>query len=161
MANLMDEIKSATSGLVKRGRRGLDSLAGAVDERTQVNKLNARMRKLNAERADLLMQIGRKVYVLHTRGGVENKSLGSDCERIDALDADMAGLQERIEEVRRSGVPLTVTAEVEDDTPLGEDVEEPEACEEAPAADEIIVSVVDTPEAEDGDADEESDDDSV
>lgn len=142
MPGFVDDVKVVLSNVFRRGRKGVDSLAEAIDQRSEIVRLTASMRKLNGERGERIVEIGKKVYALHKRGKVRNRDVLVDCERIDEISSEIAEIRRRIEELRMGAANAAVSAEVEDDTPIAEEdmveraaaeIQAGEASEEEPA----------------------------
>ena len=142
MAGFVDDVKVVLSNVFRRGRKGVDSLAEAIDQRSEIVRLNASMRKLNGERGERIVEIGKKVYALHKRGQVRNQDVLVECERIDEISGEISEVRRRIEELRMGDSEAAVSAEVEDETPIAEEemveraaaeMEAGDASEEEPA----------------------------
>ena len=151
MANLLEDLKRGASDVVQRGRRSVDGLAVWNDRRGQVGKLAARARQLNREHGEVITEIGKKTYALHTQGKVTNKDVLRECERIDAIADEITSLQDKMESIRRSDEGLAVRVELEDaQTALSDESVEEDAAPEAEAQPEPEAES--TPEADESDS---------
>lgn len=155
MASFLDDLKQVSANLFRRGRKRVDIIAVAIDKRSEMSKAAAAIRKANRERDDLVVEIGKKVYSLHTRGKVTNKDVLGDCEHIDEINAEVAGLRDKIEEIRRGLADKGITVELEDASELSE--EAPEEPSEAP---EPAADASEDTEQEEAAPDTDEDDDS-
>ncbi len=133
MSSILDELKKAGASLFQRGRKGVDTLAVAIDQRAEIARLAAVVRRLNGERDDRVTQIGKKVYSLHVRDKVANPDIASDCRRIDEINAEIAALREQIDRLRHAAAADTVVVELVDETPLGGETAAAPAGSAAPA----------------------------
>lgn len=118
MSNVNDEMKSANRRLSRWARH-----TGAIVSRwwEDVSALQERrneIRRLARERQQLLMDMGAKVYTLHRKGKVQNRDLRADCERIDAIAAEIARLEREIAQIKRAQSVEPREVELEDDAPV-------------------------------------------
>ena len=159
MSNFLDDVKQVVSNLGRRSRQGVDSLAVAIDKRTEISKLSGKMRNLNRERGDLVTQIGKKVYGLHGQGKIHNKDVLADCEKIDAITQELGQLRADIEAIRQSEKLELEVPEVEDDTPLDDpaDAEEPALEEPAPEEPALEEPPAEEPPTDDAEVEDTAD----
>jgi len=105
-----------------------ESAAEMIEQRTQIQRLAGQVRRLDKERNGLIRQIGAKVYGLHGQGKVRNQDVLVDCQRIDAIIAEIAKAKHEIELVRAASLEKGVEIPVlEDEAPLTEEEAAPVA----------------------------------
>lgn len=124
MANSFDDLKKSISGLLQRSVKSVDQLAETIDARADMARMAARIRSLKHQREEVIAQIGRKVYTLHTKGKVHNTDILADCKEVDALGKQIEALQAQIEELRKGPADKPPVVPLKDETPLP--AEEPE-----------------------------------
>ncbi len=125
MSILWEQVTQGFGPVVRVSKRSMGAMAEGLRRQAAMQKLAGRIRALNRERSRLVRTIGKKVYSLHTRGKVDNQDVLSDCLRIDETGQEIEALHERMEGLRRqaaAGEQLVV--DIEDETPLAEEVEE-------------------------------------
>ena len=125
MSSFWERIRQSFGPVIRGSKHSAGAMAERLRRQAAMQKLAARMRALNRERSELVRTIGKKVYSLHTRGKVDNQDVLSDCLRIDETGQEIEALHEQMEELRRqaaTGEQLVV--DIEDETPLAEEVEE-------------------------------------
>ena len=137
MSSFFDDVKAVCRGAFHKGRKGVDDLAVAIDERTEMAKLNSRIRALTRERGELVTQVGKKVYSLHTRQKVRNRDILQDCERIDGINDEVGRLREAIEALRRGPQDDLSVPPVEDETPLEDEEQAPDVEETGPSQEAV------------------------
>lgn len=134
MPNSFDDIKKSVTGLFQRSVKSVDHLAETIDARADMTRMAAQIRSLKHKREDVIAQIGRKVYTLHTKGKVQNTDILADCKQVDAFGKQIEALQSQIEELRKGPADKPPTVPIKDETPLP--AEEPEPTPEAAPAPE-------------------------
>jgi len=116
---LWGQIKQVSRELFRGGRRRFSGLAVTIDRQAGIQKLAVRIRGLRRQRQQTLLTIGRKAYSLHSRGKVRNRDILADCLTIDEIEAEIAHIQARIEEIRReAGAGQDVLLDLEDEAPV-------------------------------------------
>lgn len=96
-------------------------VVGTLDQGTAVWRLSQQIRGLVRERRNVLVEIGKKVYVLHQAGKVRNPDVLSDCTRIDDLGERIEALRKEIEALRQAGQEMKLDVEVDASQPLTDD----------------------------------------
>ncbi len=149
MSSFWEQVRQSFGPVVRGSKQSVGVMAEGLRRRAAMQKLAGRIRALNRERSQLVRTIGKKVYSLHTRGKVRNQDVLSDCLRIDETAQEIEALHQQMEELRRqaaTGEQLVV--DIEDETPLAEEVEEePGVAELAaeqtlePVREELVVDV--------------------
>jgi len=120
--SLWEQIKQVLREFFRGSRERVSGLAGTIDRQAGMRKLAAQIGLLRRERRQLLLTMGRKAYSLHTRGKVRNRDILEDCLRIDEIEADISGLQDHIEQIRRQAGPEDdLIVELEDETPVADE----------------------------------------
>ncbi len=151
MSDFTDRLREFYRLFAHKAREGREAATEAIEQRAAIQRFAGRIKQLDRERADLMRQIGTKVYSLHTRSKVRNQDILGDCTRVDAILAEITGLKKDIEQIRLSSLDkeldipaladdseLTVEAgsppapaQVQPSAPAEEPSEEPPVAEEA------------------------------
>jgi hypothetical protein len=142
--NSFDDMKKSVTGLFQRSVKGVDQLAESIDSRADMVRMAAQIRSLKRKREDIIAQIGRKTYTLHTRGKVENTDILGDCKQVDVIGKQIEGLQSQIEELRKGPADKPPVVALKDETPLPAD--EPAPAPAVTAAPEPALTSAPEPE---------------
>lgn len=124
MSDLSKKIRLMNQQVSRWARRTGNVVSQWWETLNTLQQKRAEIRRLARERQQLLIDMGNKVYTLHRKGKVQNRDLRSDCERIDQISADIARLEQEIEELKRAreeAQPREIP--VEDETPVVADEE--------------------------------------
>ena len=127
-----DDVRIWLRRALGRGKVGVETLAESFDRQASIHGLVTQVRSLKRQRDEALLGIGKKVYTLYVRGKVRNRDVLGDCEKIDALRAEILKLQAEINEIRAGANAEPGDEKLSDDSAPLED--EDEATPEAPAA---------------------------
>ena len=128
MRNLLQQARETLDRLFQGSKHSVEVIAESLDRQAAIQKLTAQTRGLRRERNELITTIARKVYSLHTRGKVHNRDVLGDCRRTDEIVQQIQTLQQQIEEVRlQAMVGEELVVDIEDEAPVTEEAEEPEA----------------------------------
>jgi hypothetical protein len=110
---------------LRSARETGETAAEMIEQKTQIQRLALQVRRLDKERGGLIRQIGAKVYGLHGQGKVRNQDVRVDCERIDAIIAEIANLKHEIERIRVASLEKGIEIPVlQDEAPLTEETGE-------------------------------------
>lgn len=120
MPGVLDDLKQLGNKVFKDGLKGVESLAQAIDHQAEIGRLAARLRRLNNERNQAVMEIGKKTYALHTRGQVTNADVLAECRRVDELTAQIGQLRDEIDRLRRQPGADALKVEISDQSPLSD-----------------------------------------
>ncbi len=132
-----DQAKQAGASIWETIKRTSGSAADAAQRALQIQRLNAQIRKLEAQQRKVVFSIGRKVYELHGIGKVRNKDVLDDCLTIDQLSEQAEAVKAQIEQIRAEAKERPAD-QLEDSSFLTEETEETEVPIETdtPAADD-------------------------
>ena len=159
MSDFMTRMRDLGKLFLRSARETGESAAEMIEQKTQIQRLAVQVRRLDKERSNLLRQIGAKVYGLHGQSKVRNQDVLTDCQRIDAIIAEIAKLKHDIETIRVASLEKGIEIPVmQDEAPLTEETGEETPAAEAPeeAADEADVDEGDSSEVAEDDAPEAS-----
>jgi len=119
---MMNRMKDLGRLFLRSAKETGETAAEMIEQRTQIQRLAGQVRRLDRERNGLLRQIGAKVYGLHGQSKVRNQDVLVDCQRIDAIIAEIAKLKHEIELVRAASLEKGIEIPVlEDEAPLDEE----------------------------------------
>jgi len=97
--SFMDKVKS-----------GLDKAKEGVSDFAETTRLKHEIAKLTDRRNELLAEIGRQVYTLHTQGkGIAEAE--ASCKEIDTIDQDIKSKGDEIARVNTETGPRATTAQ--------------------------------------------------
>lgn len=98
----------------------------------QIRGLRGEITESVKARDRLMAEMGQKVYALYGRGKVRNADLLAICERVDEISQSIEGLNRQIQELARPQPQGEVEdVELEDESVVAEEEDEPEEPEEA------------------------------
>ena len=86
--------------LMDRFKKGVEKAKEEASDLAQTAKLKLDISKLNARKADLLGQIGGKVYDLHRQGRTVPE-VEAQCQEISGIENQVKQMEAEIERVRR------------------------------------------------------------
>jgi hypothetical protein len=122
VGDMMTRVRDLGRLFLRSAKETGESAAEMIEQRTQIQRLAAQVRRLDKERSGLIRQIGAKVYGLHGQGKVRNQDVLVDCQRIDAIIGEIAKLKHEIELVRAASLEKGVEIPVlEDEAPLDDE----------------------------------------
>lgn len=149
MSDFMTRVRDLGQLFWRNARESGEAAAEALEQRAAIQRLAGQVRKLDKERGELVRQIGGKVYALHGQGKVRNQDVLVDCQRIDVIWQEIAGLQQDIEKIRAASLEKGLEIPVlSDESGLTEEAETNGAEAVAPVAVEEAGAVVIELEAE-------------
>jgi len=124
VADMMTRMRDLGRLFWRNAKETGETAAEMIEQRTQIQRLAGQVRRLDKERGGLIRQIGAKVYGLHGQGKVRNQDVLVDCQRIDAIMAEISKVRHEIELVRLASLEKGVEIPVlEDEAPLTEEAE--------------------------------------
>lgn len=149
MSDFMSRVRDLGQLFWRNARESGEAAAEALEQRAAIQRLAGQIRKLDKERGELVRQIGGKVYALHSQGKVRNQDVLVDCQRIDEIKQEIAGLQQDIEKIRAASLEKGLEIPVlSDESGLTEEAEgnEPVAATVVAVAEEPEVVIEMEPE---------------
>ena len=130
VSDFMTRMQDLGKLFLRSAKETSESAAEMIEQKTQIQRLAMQVRRLDKERGGLIRQIGAKVYGLHGQGKIRNQDVLVDCQRIDAIIGEIAGLKHEIERIRVTSLEKGIEIPVlQDEAPLTE-----ETGDETPAA---------------------------
>ena len=149
-----DDVRAWSRKAFRRGKVGVETLAVSFDRQASLHGLATQVRGLKRQRDEALLGMGKKVYTLYLRDKVRNRDVLGDCQKVDALRAEILALQAQITEMRQGLGDEPGQELLSDDSAPLEDEAEPEAPEAPPVAPPAAAPAV--PKAPAEDVDEEA-----
>jgi len=116
MADFLNDVKRVGGDLARWGKKSVDNIANAVDTHSEISRLSGKMKRLNEQRDAALAEIGKKVFALYGRGKVANAEIIAECEKVEALAAEVTKLREQMDTVRHGSPSIDIP--IKDETPL-------------------------------------------
>lgn len=124
MSDFMTRARDLGRLFWRNARETGETAAEMIEQRTQIQRLAGQVRRLDRERDGLIRQIGGKVYALHGQSKVRNQDVLVDCQRIDAIIAEIGALRKEIERIRMTSLEKGIEIPVlSDEAPLTEETE--------------------------------------
>lgn len=122
MSDFMSRARELGGLVLRSAKESGEAAAEALEQRAQIQRLALQVRRLDKERSSLIRQIGAKVYSLHGQSKVRNQDVLVDCQRIDQIIADIAGLQKEIEHIRAASLEQGIEVPImSDEAPLDDE----------------------------------------
>lgn len=144
MSDFGVRLKELGGLLWRKARQGGEAAAEALEQQASIQRLVGQIRRLQRERGALFGQMGTKVYALHGQGKIRNQDVLEDCERVDAISAEIERLRQQIQDIRTAslaqGVKLPELADESALTAEGADSGHDGAAAEVPAASSVAAS---------------------
>lgn len=124
MSDFMSRVRDLGQLFWRNARESGEAAAEALEQRAAIQRLAGQIRKLDKERGERIRQIGGKVYALHSQGKVRNQDVLVDCQRLDEIKQEIAGLQQDIEKIRAASLEKGLEIPIlSDETSLTEEAE--------------------------------------